>query len=173
MNYVEGCDRHQMMMMTWDQMVHEQSFARIIDAFADALDLSGLGFANAKLNPEGRPPFKPADLLKLYLYGYHQNIRSCRKLENACQVNIEVIWLMKGMQPHYKTIANFRKDNAKALRQVFRQFVAILKDWKLVSGKHIAVDSFKIRAQNSLKNNSPRWTLYVYESYLLLCLCAA
>jgi transposase len=142
-----------MMMMSWDQMVHEQSFARIIDAFADALDLSGLGFANAELNPEGRPPFKPADLLKLYLYGYHQNIRSCRKLENACQINIEVIWLMKGMQPHYKTIANFRKDNAKALRQVFRQFVAILKDWKLVSGKHIAVDSFKIRAQNSLKNN--------------------
>jgi len=141
------------MLFSLDQLVHPESFARIIDVFVEALDLHELGFANTALNAEGRPPFKPADLLKLYLYGYHNNIRSCRKLEHACQVNLEVKWLIKGIQPHYKTIANFRKDNPQALKKVFQQLVLILKEWKLISGKHIAIDSFKVRAQNSLKNN--------------------
>jgi transposase len=76
---------------------------------------------------------------------------SCRKLEHACKDSVEVMWLLKARRPHYKTIAKFRKDNAKAFRQVFRTFVLIMKEWNLVDGKHIAIDSFKVRAQNSLK----------------------
>jgi len=140
-------------MLCLDQMVAEQSFVRIIDAFVDALDLKQFNFTYFALNKEGRPPFHPSALLKLYLYGYKNGIRSCRKLEHACHTNIEIMWLINEQKPHFKTIANFRKDNTQAFRNVFRHFVYILKEWKLIEGKTIAIDSFKIRAQNSLKNN--------------------
>ena len=139
--------------MSLEQFVHKESFVRIIDAFVDALDLEDYGFSYYKLNKSGRPPFHPSSMLKLYIYGYENGIRSCRKLEKATTINIEVMWLLKGLRPNFKTIANFRKDNSKAFREVFRSFVSMLKDWNLVDGKHIAIDSFKIRAQNSLKNN--------------------
>lgn len=153
MDHIQGFDRNQMQMMSFEQLVEAESFVRIIDAFIDALDLSQFDFTYYKLKKEGRPPFHPADLLKLYIYGYKNNIRSCRKLETACKINIEVIWLMKGKTPSFKTIANFRKNNSDAFRQVFRYFIFILKEWKLIDGKHITIDSFKVRAQNSLKNN--------------------
>jgi Uri superfamily endonuclease len=92
-------------------------------------------------------------MMKIYLYGYQNSIRSCRKLEKACKNNIEMMWLVHEQQPHYRTIAKFRKDNSKAFKAVFRHFVTLLKGWDLIEGKTIAVDSFKIRAQNSLKNN--------------------
>ena len=154
-------------------MIHAESFVRIIDAFVDTLDLENLGFSYYKLNSSGRPPFHPSVLLKLYLYGYQNNIRSCRKLEHGSKVNLENMWLLRNLQRHYKTIANFRnrrcgntieihqgmtvgmswlKDNSLAFRKVFQHFVSMLKDWNL-DGAHIAFDSFKIRAQNSLKNN--------------------
>ena len=153
MNHIEGQDRDQIFMASLNDLVHREAFVRIIDVFIDSLDLSLFAFKYFELREQGRPPFLPAVLMKLYLYGYQHGIRSCRKLEHATKVNIEVMWLIKGRRPHYKTIANFRKDNAEAFREVFRHFVAILKDWDLIDGKHIAVDSFKIRAQNSLKNN--------------------
>ena len=148
-----GQDREQMMVMSLEQFVDKGSSVRIIDAFVDALNLEEHGFLYFKLNKSGRPPFHPSTLLKLYIYGYQNGIRSCRKLEKATQINIEVMWLLKCLRPNFKTISKFRKDNAKAFREVFRSFVTILKDWNLVDGKHIAIDSFKIRAQNSLKNN--------------------
>ena len=92
-------------------------------------------------------------MMKMYLYGYKNDLRTCRKLEKACKTNIEMMWLMNEQKPHYKTIGNFRKDNPKAFKKVFQYFVAMLKDWNLIDGKTIAIDSFKIRAQNSLKNN--------------------
>ena len=153
MDHITGQDREQMMVMSLEQFVHKESFVRIIDAFVDALNLEEYGFLYYQLNKAGRPPFHPSTLLKLYIYGYQNGIRSCRKLEKATQINLEVMWLLKGLRPNFKTIAKFRKDNAKAFREVFRSFVTILKDWNLVDGKHIAIDSFKIRAQNSLKNN--------------------
>ena len=153
MDHISGQDREQMMIMSLDQLVHKESFVRIIDAFVDALDLEEFGFLYYKLNKAGRPPFHPSTMLKLYVYGYQNGIRSCRKLEKATQINIEVMWLVKGLRPKFKTISKFRKDNAKAFREVFRSFVTLLKDWDLVDGRHIAIDSFKIRAQNSLKNN--------------------
>ena len=126
---------------------------RVIDVFVDMLDLKAFDFSYYKLNKEGRPPFHPATMLKIYFYGYHNGIRSCRRLERACKRNVEVMWLINEQRPHYKTIANFRKDNAKAFKEVFRYFVAMLKEWNLIDGKTIGIDSFKIRAQNSLKNN--------------------
>lgn len=153
MEYVEGKPRDQISMMSLEQWVAPESFARVIDAFVNAIDLESFSFVNSTLNPTGRPPFHPKVLLKLYLYGYHSGIRSSRKLMTACTTNVEVMWLLEERRPHYKTIANFRKDNAKQLRAVFRSFVGLLKSWKLIDGKTVAIDSFKIRAQNSLKNN--------------------
>jgi len=153
MDHIHGHDRNQIKMISLDQMVGKQNMVRVIDAFVDMLDLEQFGFSYFKLNKQGRPPFHPSTLMKLYLYGYQNSIRSCRKLEKACTTNIEMMWLINEQRPHYKTIGNFRKDNPKAFKEVFRYFVALLKDWKLIDGKTIAIDSFKIRAQNSLKNN--------------------
>ena len=153
MDHIQGNNRDQIRMLSLDQMVEPESMVRIIDAFVDMLDLKQFEFSYFKLNKEGRPPFHPATLMKLYLYGYQNSIRTCRKLEKACKTNIEVMWLIGEQKPHFKTIANFRKDNHKAFKKVFQYFVALLKDWKLIDGKTIAIDSFKVRAQNSLKNN--------------------
>ena len=160
MDHIQGHDRDQIKMISLDQMVDKQSMVRIIDAFVDMLEpacrsgrLEQFGFSYFKLNKEGRPPFHPAAMMKLYIYGYQNSIRSCRKLEKACTNNIEMMWLLNEQRPHYKTIGNFRKDNPTAFKEVFRYFVALLKDWKLIDGRTIAIDSFKIRAQNSLKNN--------------------
>ncbi len=153
MEHISGCDRNQMKMVCWEQMIEKESLVRVIDAFVKMLDLETFGFNYYQLNKEGRPPFHPGTMMKIYLYGYQHGVRSCRKLEKACKTNIEMMWLTYEQKPHFKTIANFRKDNHKAFKKVFRYFVALLKDWKLVDGKTIAIDSFKIRAQNSLKNN--------------------
>ena len=120
--------------------------------FVDVLPMNELGFEDV-LNSEGRPPYRSSDLLKLYLYGYKNKLRSSRQLEHACKVNLEVIWLLKGLRPSARKIAYFRKENAKAFKMAFRYFVVLLKDWELIEGETIAIDSFKIRAQNALKNN--------------------
>ena len=153
MQHIPGQNRNQIKMISLDQMIEEKSLVRVIDAFVDMLALEQFGFSYFKLNKEGRPPFHPATMMKIYLYGYQNGIRTCRKLEKACKINVEMMWLINDQRPHYKTIANFRKDNSKAFKEVFRYFVALLKDWKLIEGRTIAIDSFKIRAQNSLKNN--------------------
>ena len=172
MEYIKGTDRQQIQLLSLEQMVDQHSFARIIDAFVDALDLSKFNFKYYETRPEDRIkkqtklPFNPADLLKLYLFGYQSGVRSCRKQEYACQANIEVMWLLKGLQPKYKTIADFRKDNKKAFRKVFRHFVSILKEWELVEGKTIGIDSFKIRAQNALKNNYNQAKIDRHQKYI-------
>lgn len=153
MHHVPGKNRNQPLDGTLEELVSPTSFARIIDAFVDALDLESFDFTYFQLNEQGRPPYHPAVMLKLCLYGYQHGIRPCRKLADACRLNIEVMWLVEQRQPSYKAINNFRKDNALAFREVFRRFVYVLREWKLIGGKTIAIDSFKIRAQNSLKNN--------------------
>lgn len=153
MRHKTGFDRNQIQIISLEQLVEKEALVRIIDVFVDMLDLEVFGFKYYNLNKEGRPPFHPSTIMKIYLYGYQNGIRSCRRLEKACRTNIEMMWLVNQQFPHYKTIANFRKDNSKAFKEVFRYFVALLKDWKLIDGKTIAIDSFKIRAQNSLKNN--------------------
>ncbi len=152
MEFIQGFNRNQLQMIAFDEFVAQDSWARIVDLFVDILPLKDLGFKETPAN-EGRPPFAPADMLKLYLYGYKNHLRSSRKLAHACKVNMEVIWLMKGLRPSARKIAYFRKNNAKAFKQAFRHFVLILKDLNLIDGETIAIDSFKIRAQNSSKNN--------------------
>jgi transposase len=153
MDHIRGNNRNQIKMISLEQMGEPESMVRIIDAFVDIQNLEQFDFNYFALNKEGRPPYHPATLMKLYLYGYQNSIRTCRKLQKACNTNIEVMWLLNEQSPHYKTIADFRKDNPKSFKAVFRYFVAMLKEWKLIDGKTIGVDSFKIRAQNSLKNN--------------------
>jgi transposase len=152
MDYIQGFDRDQLVMMDFESAVGPDSWARIVDLFVDILPMNDLGFRDV-LNTEGRPPYRSSDLLKLYLYGYKNKLRSSRHLEHACKVNLEVIWLLKGLRPSARKIAYFRKDNPKAFKQAFRYFVVLLKDWELIDGETIAIDSFKIRAQNALKNN--------------------
>ena len=139
-------------MMDFESALSPDSWARIVDMFVDILPMEELGFKDV-LNTEGRPPYRSSDLLKLYLYGYKNKLRSSRQLEHACKVNLEVIWLLKGLRPSARKIAYFRKNSAKAFKQAFRYFVVLLKDWELIEGETIAIDSFKIRAQNALKNN--------------------
>lgn len=138
--------------MDFESCLNPNSWARIVDMFVDILALTELGFRDV-LNTEGRPPYRSSDMLKLYLYGYKNKLRSSRQLEHACKVNLEVIWLLKGLRPSARKIAYFRKENAKAFKLAFRHFVGLLKDWELIEGETIAIDSFKIRAQNALKNN--------------------
>jgi len=152
MDYIQGFNRDQLFMMDFEANVPQDSWARIVDLFVETLPLDELGFEDL-LNDQGRPPFKASDLLKLLLYGYKNQIRSSRKLEKACKINLEVIWLLKGLRPSARKIAYFRKNNANAFKQAFRYFVLILKEADLIEGQTIAIDSFKIRAQNSLKNN--------------------
>lgn len=134
-------------------MIAQDNLVRVIDIFADSLDFEKLGFKNTRLNKEGRPPYHPSDLLKLYMYGYLNRYRSSRMLENECKRNLELMWLLRGLQPDHNTIANFRKDNPKAIKKVFRQTVTIAKNMDLIGGTLIAGDSTKLRAQNSKKNN--------------------
>lgn len=153
MHHVKSEPRNQIQFYCLDQLVEPDSFVSIIDFFVDSIDLKSFGFKHVTLKSEGRPPIHPAQLLKLYIYGYRYGVRSSRKLEREAMLNIEARWLLGEVVPSNKTIANFRKDNAAQFRAIFRKFVFLLKELDLIEGKTIAIDSFKVRAQNSLKNN--------------------
>lgn len=136
-----------------EQLIGADNPVRVIEAFVEGLDMEQMGFQSAGKSHEGRPAFSSKTLLKLYLYGYQHGIRSSRKLEAECARNVEVWWLLGRQAPGYKTIADFRKETPGAFKAVFRKLVGILKEWKLIGGHTLAVDSAKIRAQNSKKNN--------------------
>ncbi len=116
--HIDGVHRKQTILFpdTLDQYVDEENPVRFIDAFVDNLNLEKLGFKHAIPNDTGRPSYNPADLLKLYNYGYLNQIRTSRKLENECHRNVEVMWLMKKLTPDHKTIADFRKDNVDCIK---------------------------------------------------------
>lgn len=118
-----------------------------------SLDLRELQFKYSELKPTGRPPYNPADMLKLYLYGYLNRIRSSRNLEKEAGRNLELIWLLKKLSPDFKTIADFRKDNKKAIKKVSREFVLLCKRLELFGGELIAIDGSKFKAVNSKKKN--------------------
>lgn len=153
MEYQQGQSRQQITLFTTclDDMVPYDNTVRFIDQFVESLDLETMGFDS--LATQGRPPYNPSDLLKLYIYGYMNRMRSSRVLEKECHRNLEVIWLMKNLKPDHNTIARFRKTNCKAIRNVFRRSVEIAKNFNLIGGELIAGDSTKLRAQNSKKNN--------------------
>ena len=155
MGYVEGADRHQIMLLpeSIEQMVDEENPVRVIDAFVDGLSIEKLGFTKAKPAETGRPAYNPRDLLKLYIYGYFNKIRSSRKLMKECQRNIELFYLLRRLTPDFRTIADFRKQNAVALKGVFREFVGICMAMHLYQAELVAIDGTKIRAVNSKANS--------------------
>ncbi len=153
MQHKQGEERNQMFMFSLESAIAADSFVRVVDVFVHSIYLKSFGFANVECHDDGCPPYPPSALLKLYLYGNRHGISTTRKLERQAQTNIEAMWLVSGLRPKYKTIANFRKNHPKAFREVFRRFVWMLKEWKLIDGETVAIDSFKIRASNSLKNN--------------------
>ncbi len=154
MQYIQGTNRNQAILFSenLDQIISTDNEVRLIDLFAESIVIEDFGFVQ-KLNTEGRPAYNPKDLLKLFIYGYLNSMRSSRVLEKECRRNIEVMWLMKQLVPDHNTISNFRRDNEKAIRKVFRYTVSIAKEFDLIGGKLIAGDSTKLRAQNSKKTN--------------------
>ena len=153
MQHIQGEERNQLQMFCLEQVIEADSFVRVIDFFVDSIDLASFGFRHVSVKEEGRPPYHPAVLLKLYFYGYRYGVRSSRKLEREAKLNLEVRWLLCEQTPSARTICMFRKEYADAFRNIFRKFVFLLKELGLIEGKTIAIDSFKVRAQNSLKNN--------------------
>ena len=159
MGFQNGIDREQTLLfpVSLEEMIPKEHHVRIIDLFIQKLDLQKLGFISSVPAAEGRPAYDPKDLLKLYLYGYLNRIRTSRLLERECLRNVEVMWLLRGLKPCFRTIAGFRSMNSVGLKNLFRHFVRIMKNWNLVAGETIAIDSSKFRAVNSKKNNfNPR-----------------
>lgn len=155
MAYIEGQDRGQTTLFPEkiDDYISDDSTVRVIGEYVEQLDLVKLKFTKATCPKLGRPPYNPKDLLKLYIYGYLNRIRSSRRLEHEAARNIEVIWLLRKLKPDFKTIADFRKDNKKALKAVFREFTRLCDGWDLFGKELVAIDGSKFRACNSKKNN--------------------
>jgi len=135
-----------------EQLVDVKNEVRLIDLFVDSLDLDALGF-RVEHASQGRPPYHPSTLLKLYIYGYLNRIRSSRELEKASQINLEVMWLLRQLSPDHSTISNFRKEHPKQIKAVFQQAISVADYFKLLGKKLVAGDGTKIAAQNSKKNN--------------------
>ena len=152
-NYKEGLNRNQQLLFppSLDEYVDEDNPVRAIDSYVDSIDLAALGVFTSSSSSDGQPAYHPALLLKIYLYGYLNSIRSSRKLERELKRNVEMMWLCAGLTPGYKTIANFRKDNPKVLKQLFRDFVMLCRSIDLIDGEVVAIDGAFLRA-NASKN---------------------
>jgi len=155
MEFISGEDRHQGIMLpdTVDDYVGGNSAVRVIDAYINSLNPCELGFAKPQPNETGRPMYDPKDLLKLYVYGYMNRIRSSRRLEAESKRNLEVIWLLGKLTPDHKTIARFRHDNGKALKNVFLDFVGLCVKLDLYGKELVAIDGSKFKAVNSKSRN--------------------
>ena len=148
---IKPIDRDQVMFCTLDSLVGKESIARIIDAFVENIDLSKLEFKKFKSAQTGRSSYDPASLLKLYIYGYRKNIRSSRKLAEACEANIDIMWMLGGLKPDFRTIADFRKENIKCLKGVFKEFTKrVTVDIKT---GFVSIDGSKFKAWNSKDAN--------------------
>jgi transposase len=155
MGYISGESREQITMFpeVVDDYITEDNPVRFIEAFVDGLDVSQLGFGRAEPKELGRPGYDPRDLLKLYIYCYLNRIRSSRRIETEAGRNLELMWLMRKLRPDFKTIADFRRENTKALKKIFQEFSEICRKLELFGGELLAVDGSKFRASNSKKKN--------------------
>lgn len=155
MGYIEGVDRHQVVLFpeSLDDYVAADSTVRVIDEFVAGLDLATLGFTRAVPATEGRPGYDPRAMLALYIYGYLNRTRSSRRLEAETHRNLEVIWLMRKLRPDHKTIAEFRRVEAKALKQVTRSFLMLCRELELLDGTLVLIDGTKLRALNNRERN--------------------
>ena len=164
MIHIAGFERDQLLLLpeAVDDYVEVDNQVRFIDAFVDGLDLAAAGFSRAAAKATGRPGYAPGDLLKLYVYGYLNRVRSSRRLEAECHRNIEVIWMLRTLKPDFKTIADFRRDNRAAFRAVFRQFVLLCRRLDLYGRELIAVDGTRIKAVNNKDRNFTRSSLRAF-----------
>ena len=155
MTHIVGLERDQLLLLpeAVDDYVGSDNPVRFIDAFVDGLDLTAAGFLRVEAKAMGRPGYAPGDLLKLYIYGDLNRVRSSRRLETECHRNIEVLWLLRTLKPDFKTIADFRRDNRAAFRAVFRQFVLLCRRLDLYGRELLAVDGTRIKAVNNKDRN--------------------
>ena len=153
--FIEGVDRSQSTLFPekLEDFIAEDNPVRVIDAFVDELDLRELGFEGVNPCTTGRPSYHPSILLKLYIYGYLNRIQSSRRLERETQRNVELMWLIERLIPDFKTIADFRKDNGLAIRQVCREFVVLCRQLNLFSQAIVAIDGSKFKAVNNQDKN--------------------
>jgi transposase len=167
MKFIQGHNRTQINLfpVSLDQSIDSENEVRIIDLFVESLSVKEYGFRMDFIE-NGRPAYHPSDLLKLFIYGYLNKIRSSRDLEKECRRNIELMWLLKFLRPDHNTIANFRRDNPKAIKKVFRTTVQLARNFDLIGGKLIAGDSTKLRAQNSKKNNYNQAKIERHVAYI-------
>jgi transposase len=156
--FVEGIDRGQGTLFPerLDDWIGENNPVRVIDVFVDELDLGGLGFCQVEPQATGRPAYHPSVLLKLYIYGYLNRVQSSRRLEREAGRNVEVMWLTGRLAPDHKTIADFRKDNGAAIRNVCARFVALCRQLELFAEASVAIDGSKFKAVNSRDKNFTR-----------------
>ncbi|WP_411678629.1 IS1182 family transposase [Clostridium thailandense] len=156
MNYICGDDREQIRIEAIENYVEIDNEVRVIDKIVDYMDLENIGFITGNNEAVGRSKFDPKDLLKLYIYGYFNGIRSSRKLAKQCVINREVIWLIKGLQPKYRVIADFRKDHVEALEKVFKSFVKYCIELGLYGKELVVVDGTKLEASASKRKHYSR-----------------
>ncbi|CAN7652098.1 IS1182 family transposase [Phenylobacterium sp. LjRoot225] len=154
MGFIEGQDRAQVSLLppSIEDYVAPEALVRVVDAFVDSLDLSELGFERTVAAATGRPGFRPDDMLRLYVWGYLNQVRSSRMLERACWRDLEALWLMRRLAPDYRTIAAFRHDNPEAIVRTSAAFVQFCREQGLVGGHMVALDGTKMRAVASPKN---------------------
>ena len=155
MDFIRGVSRQQVTLFpeSVEDYITEDNPVRFMDAFVSSLDLGELGFARAQPAETGRPAYDPGDLLRLYLYGYLNRVRTSRLLERETKVNVEVMWLLGKLSPDFKTIADFRRDNLAAIKQVCREFTLLCRKLKLFGGELVAVDGSKFKAVNNRRRN--------------------
>ena len=153
--FIEGENRSQSTLFpeSLEDYIAEDNAIRVVDAFVDKLDLKKLGFDRAEPSVTGRPGYQPATMLKIYVYGYLNRIQSSRRLERESHRNVELIWLTGRLMPDFKTIADFRKDNKKAIRRVCVEFVGVCRELELFSATLVAIDGSKFKAVNSRDKN--------------------
>jgi transposase len=161
MAHLSGTDRSQLLLLpeAVDDYVGPDNPVRFIEAFVDGLDLQAAGFSRVAAKDTGRPGYDPADLLKIYIYGYLNRVRSSRRLEAEAHRNIELIWLLRHLKPDFRTIADFRRINRSAFRQVFREFVILCRQLDLFGRQLLAVDGTRIKAVNNKDRNYTRGAL--------------
>jgi transposase len=166
--FIEGDERSQSVLFPerLDDWIPEDNPVRVIDVFVDELDLGALGFERSEPAETGRPGYHPATLLKIYVYGYLNRIQSSRRLEREAQRNVELIWLTGRLMPDFKTIADFRRDNGKAIRRVCAQFVALCRNMNLFTEAMVAVDSIKFKAVNHRDRNFTKHEIKVRLEHL-------
>src|SRR5215218_639586 len=164
MAHISGHDRSQTLLFpeSVDDPVDPDNPVRFIDAFVDGRALTAAGFVGVEPKATGRPGYAPADLLKLYIYGYLNRVRSSRRLEAETCRNIEVIWLLRHLKPDFKTIADFRRDNRAAFKPVFREFVLLCRRLDLFGHDLLAVDGTRLKAVNNKDRNFTRASLAAF-----------